>query len=754
MKKLLLILFLSSSLIAYHSKLTAQSTNADKYHLSIKKAIGKIVLDGKIDEPDWQTANIATNFWQGQPYDTSFAIRKTEARVTFDDNFLYVSGVCYQPKKYVVVSLKRDFQGGTTDIFSINIDTFKDKQNAFNFAVSPYGVQRDGLVAYGNELSTDWDNKWYSKVVNYEDRWIVEMAIPFKTLRYKPVEGQNEWLVNFLRFDQSQTKAERSSWCPIPRNFAGNSIAFSGTLVWQTPPPQPGANISIIPYLLGGLDKDFVKNTPSGTDKNVGFDAKIGITPSLNLDLTVNPDFAQVEVDQQVQNLSRFEVSFPEKRQFFLENSDLFGSFGFDNITPFFSRRVGLAYNTKTDQNERIPILFGARLSGRLDKNWRVGFLSMQTAAKENFNLPGANFGMLAVQRRVFARSNVAFMMVNKQNWLYDTLQKGNAGIDPKGYARIIGLEYNLASLDGKWSGKAFYHRLLVPQVADGQFAGAAYLEYNSTTWNMGGGYETVGQGYDDANQIGYVSRDNYWRVEPNIFYSFYPKSNLINTLSVGIDGDFIWRRTDNKQLDWDFSPVFFNIRFQSSAQLRISPRRWNYTYLFDDFDPTRKGAGKLKENTEYTYSETRIVFTSNARKPLFYTIQARLGEYYAGSIFQLVSSFSYRYQPYGVFTIQSSYNKIKQPYGMSELLLIGPKVDLSFSRNVFFSTFAQYNNLSNNVNVNARFQWRFKPASDLFIVYTENYTADATTIENRYFNSFQSKNRALVLKLTYWLNI
>jgi hypothetical protein len=730
------------------------NTNAEKYHITIKKAKGKIVLDGKIDESDWQTADVGTNFWQALPFDTSFAKFQTEARLTFDDTYLYVSGVCYQPRKYVVVSLKRDFQGGTTDVFGINLDTFKDKQNSFNFAVSPYGVQRDGLVSNGSELSTDWDNKWYSEVRNYDDRWVVEMAIPFKTLRYKPTEGINEWLVNFLRFDQSQTFPERSSWAGIPRNFNGNNIAFSGTMIWDSPPPKPGANISVIPYLLGGLDKDFVKNSPAGSEGAAGFDAKVSITPSLNLDLTVNPDFAQVEVDQQVQNISRFEVFFPERRQFFLENSDLFANFGFDNITPFFSRRIGLAYNPKTDQNERVPIIFGARLSGRLDKNWRIGFLNMQTASKQNFNLGGANFGMLAIQRRVFSRSNVAFMFVNKQNWLYDSVRHENLKLDPNGYTRIVGLEYNLASADGRWTGKAFYHKLLVPETKDGQFAAAAVAQYSSPTWHFTGGYETVGQHYDQANETGYVVRNDYWRIEPNVFYTIYPKSKLVNSINIGIDGDFVVRRTDDKILDWDFSPIFFGIRFQNSAQLRITPRRINYTYLFDDFDPTRKGAGKLLANTEYTYADTRLTFTSDARKAFFYNVQARLGEYFSGNITQVISTLSYRYQPYGVFSVQSSYNRIKQPYGTGELILVGPKVDVSFSRNVFLSTFMQYNNLSNNVNLNTRFQWRFKPASDLFIVYTENYTADAATIENRFFNAFESKNRALVVKLTYWLNI
>jgi Domain of unknown function (DUF5916) len=478
------------------------------------------------------------------------------------------------------------------------------------------------------------------------------------------------------------------------------------------------------------------------------------------LDVTVNPDFAQVEVDQQVQNLSRFEVSFPEKRQFFIENADLFGSFGTDNITPFFSRRVGLAYNPKTDQNERVPILFGTRLSGRLSKNWRIGFLTMQTGSKESFNLPSANYLMTAVQRRVFSRSNIGFVFTSKQNWNYDTLNRESLGINANGYTRIVGLDYNLNSADGKWTGKFFYHRAITPKTQDGQYAGSAIVNYESQKWSVTQGYEIVGQGYSVANQTGYVTRDNYFRTEPNIAYKFYPKSQLFNTLRVGIDGDFFWRIKDNQPLDWDFSPIFLGIAFQSSASLRITPWRVDYTYLFSDFDPTRKGGGVLKAGTEYTYSGFRINFISNARRKFAYTLAGRLGEYFGGQIQQLNTTVSYRYQPYGVFSVDASYNKITQPYGASELILLRPKIDLSFSKSVFFSTLVQYNNLSNNLSINSRFQWRFKPASDFFVVYTDNYYASDVygndTFGNRYLanTALQTKNRAIVFKLTYWFNV
>lgn len=737
------------------TKTTAQDrfdNNDKKYITNIRKATGKIEIDGKIEEEAWKKTDKVFDFWQTFPYDTAKANVKTEVRLCFDDNFLYVSAVCFQPKKYVVVSLKRDFVGGTTDVFGLHLDTFKDKLNAFNFAISPYGVQREGLISGGNELSNDWDNKWYSQVQNYDDRWTVEMAIPFKTLRYKSQEGTNEWLVNFLRFDQSQAYPERSTWAPIPRFQPGSAIAYSGTLIWETPPPKPGANVSVIPYLLGSSDKDFYNKKPVKSSINAGFDAKIAVTPSLNLDLTLNPDFAQVEVDRQVTNLSRFELSFPERRQFFIENADLFSNFGYDNINPFFSRRVGLKNGIK------IPILGGMRLSGRLDKNWRLGMLSMQTAAVTDslaqLNEPKVNYSMLAIQRRVFSRSNIAFVMTNRQNFIDNLKQQAEVQSD---YNRMIGLDYNLASKDGRLSGKIFYHRSLAQKTLEGQFAYAAFLQYNSQTWNASGGIEVVGQNFEaQGNAMGYVQRSNYYRTEPNIFYSFYPKSKLINTWNIGTDGDYFWRITDNKALDYDISPVFFGIRFQNSANLRFTPFRQDYTFLFDDFDPTNTGGKKLKAGTEYRYNSARISFVSNNRPKFYYALSSRFGEYFNGNITQLQATLNYRYQPYGVFSVDVNYNKISlpSPYTTATLLLISPRIDLSFSKNVFFSTIVQYNNQRNNMNLNARFQWRFKPVSDLFIVYTENAFASDTTVDYVNYRGFQTKNRALVLKLTYWLNV
>ena len=200
------------------------------------------------------------------------------------------------------------------------------------------GAQWDGLMYEGGKVDLSWDNKWTSVVKKDDDKWVFEASIPFKTIRYK--KGITKWGINFSRMDLKTT--EKSSWAPVPRQFPTASLAYTGILVWDQPPPQAGSNISVIPYVLGGSSKNYEKDTPTSYKKEIGVDAKIAVTSSLNLDLTINPDFSQVEVDRQVTNLDRFELFFPERRQFFLENGDLFANFGYTTIRPFFSRRIGL----------------------------------------------------------------------------------------------------------------------------------------------------------------------------------------------------------------------------------------------------------------------------------------------------------------------------------------------------------------------------------------------------------------------------
>src|SRR6187397_2353165 len=361
-----------------------------------------------MDEQAWKDADVAADFFMVLPMDTSGAKAKTEVRMSYDDENLYLIAICShkQDQKYMVESLKRDFVFGKNDNFLLFMDPFDYQTNGFSFGANAAGAQWDGMMYEGGKVDLSWDNKWISTVKNYPDKWIFEAAIPFKTIRYK--KGIKRWGINFSRLDI--LIAEKSSWTPVPRQFPTASLAYSGSLVWDEPPPDAGANISVIPYVLGRVTKDYEAKKAADYKTEIGVDAKIAVTSSLNLDLTVNPDFSQVEVDRQVTNLDRYELFFPEKRQFFLENADLFSNFGYANIRPFFSRRIGL--NT--------PIDFGARLSGNINKYRRIGAIDIQTRHDDETGLPTQNFAVLALQRRVFSRSNVRFMFINKQSLNYD----------------------------------------------------------------------------------------------------------------------------------------------------------------------------------------------------------------------------------------------------------------------------------------------------------------------------------------------
>ncbi|MFZ9687507.1 MAG: DUF5916 domain-containing protein, partial [Chitinophagaceae bacterium] len=386
MKKILALLLLA---LAINNLAFPQRKN-EEYKYFIKQKSAPIQIDGTVDAA-WSTAQTATDFNMVLPMDTSKAHVRTEVKMAYDSTGIYLLAINYidPGQKFMVESLKRDFSFGKNDNFLLFMDPFNDQTNGFTFGSNAAGAQWDGLLYEGGKADLNWDNKWNSASRYYEDKWIWEAFIPFKTIRYK--NGINTWGIQFSRLDI--TKAEKSSWAPVPRQFPTASLAYTGILVWDQPPPNAGQNISLIPYVLTGGSKNYVANTATKFRNDVGLDAKIAVTSSLNLDLSIHPDFSQVEVDRQVTNLDRFELFFPERRQFFIENGDQFNNFGYGTLRPFFSRRIGL----------NAPIQYGARLSGKLNKNWRMGFMNIQTDRNTVTLTPVQNYTAFAIQRKVFA---------------------------------------------------------------------------------------------------------------------------------------------------------------------------------------------------------------------------------------------------------------------------------------------------------------------------------------------------------------
>jgi hypothetical protein len=708
---------------------TAQKIN-ESYQLHMKQGSSPIMIDGVLDEQAWLDADVATDFFMVLPMDTSKARLRTEVRMTYDAHNLYLIAVSYLPpnsKRYFVESLRRDFTFGKNDNFLLFMDPFDDQTNGFSFGANAAGAQWDGTMYEGGKVDLSWDNKWTSSVSYDNEKWIFEAAIPFKSIRYK--KGITRWGINFSRLDLRTT--EKSSWAPVPRQFPTASLAYSGVLVWDQPPPDPGANVSIIPYVLGGISKDHEKETPTTYKKEIGVDAKVAITSSINLDLTVNPDFSQVDVDRQVTNLDRYELFFPERRQFFLENGDLFANFGYATIRPFFSRRIGLG----------TPIEYGARVSGKLDKNWRIGAMDMQTGKVEDQYLPRQNFAVVALQRKLFARSNVGVIFINKQSMNYTPDDDPSI---PKysQYNRNLGLEYNLASSNNTWTGKAIVLKSFSPTSTDKDFTHAANLQYANRRLTVSWQHEYVGTNYNA--EVGYVPRTNYVRINPLVGYLFFSKGKKILSHGPKIQSSYFFdtsfNPTDNSSM------LSYGITFRTQAVMTA----WvgdDYVKLLRPFDPTNSGKDTLATGTEHQWKSFGVDFTSKPQSLFTYLVSTRYGGYYAdGTRLTLSGEVGYRLQPYLSLNVTWSYNDIvlPEPWNRNQFWLVGPRLDVTMTNKLFFTAFAQYNEQQNNVNLNTRFQWRYKPASDLFIVYTDNYLPE----------SFGVKNRSIVLKFTYWWNI
>lgn len=714
-------------LFLVHFTGNAQKIN-QHYQLHIRKSLGPIVIDGNIDEETWQRAQVATDFAMVLPMDTSRARVPTEVRMSFDEKNLYLSAVCHNKVegRYYVESLRRDFVFGKNDNFLLFLDPFNDQTNGFSFGANAAGAQWDGTMYGGGTVDLNWDNKWKSVVRSDSSKWVFEMSIPFTTIRYK--KGNLVWGINFSRLDLKTT--EKSSWAPMPRQFPTASMAYSGNLVWDEPPPSPGTNISVIPYVLGGVSKNYESGVKSTFQHKAGADIKIGVTSSLNLDLTINPDFSQVEVDRQVTNLDRFELFFPERRQFFLENGDLFANFGYSTIRPFFSRRIGLG----------VPIHAGARLSGNLNKNWRLGVMDMQTGKVDDIGLPQQNFAVLSLQRRVFSRSNIGFLMVNKQSMNYDPSKDSSKPVY-NDYNRNVGFEYNLASKTNFWTGKALFLKSFSPNKKGRDFTAAANLQYASRHWTIAMQQEYVGRNY--SAEAGYVPRNGYMKLSPQLLHLFFAKRGPLLSHGPQLTSTYFF---DEKLSETDhLNLLAYNFNFRNQSTFKLGTTN-EYIKLLRPFDPTNSKKDTLATGSTHHWNALQAEYVSKPKSLFTFTFSGRAGGYYAnGRLYNITGEAGYRFQPIATIYGNFSYNQIElpRPWDVTRFWLIGCRFDLTLTNTVFFSTYFQYNQQLKNMNLNSRFQWRYKPASDIFIVYTDNYLP----------SPFMVRNRALVVKMTYWWN-
>lgn len=707
--------------------------------VSIQYTDVPLQIDGLINEEAWQQAAIIPSFLQHTPTNGQAANNQTQVRILFDDRFLYIAAHCQQAsdKGFVVQSLKRDFNFSDNDAFEIYIDAFTDANSGFNFGVNPFGVQRDGIIPNGGikKIDLTWDGRWFAEVAKQADGWTVEIAIPFKTLRFNP--DLTSWNINFARSALRQN--EISTWVPIPRGFSLATLALMGQLHWVRPPPYIRHNVALIPYLAAKVEK--AANTPPQAKPLAGADLKIGLSSAVHLDLTVNPDFSQVDVDQQIIDLNRFELFFPEKRLFFLENSDLFTNIGNSRVRPFFSRRIGSLNQAP------VPIAFGGRLSGKLGKTWKVGVMDVQTKAKAAEQINAQNYLIASVQKSLFSSSSISAFLTNRQ------ALNGTSPIQ-NDFSRIGGFEFDYRSKDSKITGKSFLHYAINPEQLKDAMAYSAKARYRSKSFSLFLGIDRVGENY--LPELGYVPRlfhenqvqdtsirVSYMESRANGYYRhFLPQNKTLDYLEaelrIKVFTDPAFQYQEHK-LDANFTLAMVN---QSQLTMTLS----DYSQVLY-FPFTLKGLDRPFPAGNYPNQRMLVEYDTGKRQALQGKVSFGYSGEFMGNHLSIIGITNYRFHRYAVFGLNFSYEELldfPSAYGAARFTLLGSQLEVSLNKNLFFTTFLQYNTQIKNFNVNSRFNWRFHPLSDLFVVYTSNYLSDG----------FDRKNNALVIKLNYWLNL
>lgn len=731
---------------AFNLSLKAQVAgleNQKQYQVHISRTTAAIKLDGELDDAGWANAETATNFINWSPSDVGKPKRQTEFKLTYNEQYLYIGVKLYDTNYYVIKTLKRDAEVGESDVFGINLDPTNQHTNGYSFLVNAFNVQAEDVITSGgtNELDFSWDNKWLSATTRHGNFWSCEMAIPFKTLRY-PADKM-VWGFNIGRGDLKNN--EYSIWAKLPAPKMFTDLGFTGVLIWDAPPPKVGANISLIPYAKTSVTQERENNKQWKAKLDGGFDVKATVFNSMSLDATVNPDFSQVDVDQQVTNLTRFSIFFPEKRTFFLENADLFTDYGAPPIRPFYSRTIGLDPN-----GNAIPIIGGARLSGNVTDKMRIGIMNIQTQRKNDF--AAQNYSAVSVNQRVLKRSVLKGYFLNRQGFLNDK-EKVDKPLDA--FGRNAGMQFNYTDQKGLWTGQASYHLSFKPGVSGRNAYSQIVGSYNGRKLSTFVAWDAAQTNY--YTDMGYVERIyNYDAEKDSVFrqgfkqlfnsnsYTIFPSKGKIATHAVQLDNVFVFN--PDGSFNERNNTLEYKIDFKNTAiieaTLTSQEQHLNYAVKFVD-----DSIAKPLPAGNYTFNSTGVEFATDKRKLFNVLGGIKIGEFYNGNIQQYKTGFNFRRQPWGNFSLNVEYNKLKFPanYGEANLFLIASRVEVCFSTSMFWTTFIQYNTQFNNVNINSRFQWRFKPMSDIYLVYSDNYFTDPL---------FKNKSRGVILKINWWLNL
>lgn len=662
----------------------------------------EIHVDGVLSEQSWKLAPAATGFLQEEPNEGTPASERTEVRVLYNDKYLYVGIWAFDsdPGRINARELTRDASFSNDDKVEILLDTYHDRRNAYRFAVNPLGTQQDALITdEGRDVNLSWDAPWLSNGRINGDGFTVEIAIPLTTLRYK--EGATVWGFNVARI--IRRKNEENLWTSWQRSFGLERVSQAGELT-GVEEIRRRRLVEFKPYVTGGWRQGVPRIGAAGFDtgmhQTAGLEvAKIGITPSLTVELTANPDFGQVEVDQQVVNLSRFSVFFPEKRDFFLENSGifLFGREGSNQL--FFTRRIGL-----TADGQPVPIDYGAKITGKVGP-YNIGFLQVETRklGEENsgFRIPRQQFTVARVKRDILGRSSVGAMFVNRQGGTDTTYNRG-VGVDT---------ELNLTD---HWRVYSFLMGTATPGVRSSFLSGRVDSRYENNLVRFITVYEDIGSNFNP--EIGFAERTGIRQYFGQAAYKPRPRF-IPGVRRMEFETQLEYYEDRSGHLSTRQTELSWETEFNNSAILFFRPIEDVTDVLSEPFEIR---PGIVIPTGSYHFNRPRVSFTSDQSKRLVFTAREKWGDFYSGSLYETSAGITWRPNEHFLLDINDSYNRVLLKQGNFSTHLFGGRASYNFSRKLLSSAFVQLNSAAKLSSVNLRVRYIFRPNSDLFVIYNQ----------------------------------
>ncbi|MBM4183608.1 MAG: carbohydrate binding family 9 domain-containing protein [Gemmatimonadetes bacterium] len=701
------------------------------------RANGPVTLDGVLDEPAWALAPVASGFVQNEPAEGRPASLDTEVRVLYDDRAVYFGVFAHddEPGSLVVSDLRKDFNAAAGDAVLIVIDTFLDRRNGFEFATNPAGAKWDAQMSNeGRESNANWDGIWDVRTRVASDGWYAEIRIPLLTLRFTRADPQT-WGINFQR--RLRRRNEESFWAPLPRIYDIHRVSMAGSMD-DLRQIRPGRNLRVKPYAAGTSSSGA---RPTKRELDGGLDVKYGLTAGLTLDVTVNTDFSQVEADEQQVNLTRFSLLFPEKREFFLENSGIFqfglpstgqtavgsarpAASGRQNSPPdmrlFFSRQIGLS-----SAGSAIPIQVGSRVSGRVGA-YSIGALNIQQA--EQGTVPSTNFTAVRASRAVLANSDFGFMLLNKEE-------------SGAGYNRVGGVDANFRfgelSLGG-YAVKTDAPQSVVPGSGE-DFTARANFTYTSRTWLARGLYEVVGQRF--RNEMGFVPRTgvdhvaSYGRM--NLRPAWASERFSIREIGPHFHFDQFDRRdgtgTESRYLDWH---IVLTMNDSGFFEAGVNGNRENNVRPFT----LNAARGVIVAPGEYDFDEYFALYRSNNAARFSFETRFSSGDLYDGHRNGYAFAPTIRMNEHLNASFSVQVNDIDLPSTSYVSTLMAARLDYSVNTRVFFNALVQYNTDTEEWSSNVRLNVIHRPLSDFFLVYNERRSGSTGDLVDR----------SIVAKLTY----